>query len=72
MAADLPIRLTLIQAVAWIFTRDPRIIQRAAWKCSRMRPLTTRSLATIYLRSKLALTQRALSHASIAKYVELR
>ena len=34
MAADLPIRLTLIPAVAWIFTRDPRIIQRAAWKCS--------------------------------------
>ena len=60
MAADLPIRLTLIQAVAWIFTVIHELSSVPPGN-ARMRPLTTRSLATIYLRSKLALTQRAAS-----------
>ena len=32
MLDDIPVRLTLMQAIAWISTRDDRIVQRATWK----------------------------------------
>lgn len=49
MSDDLPKRLTLMQAVAWIATRDARVVQRAAWKRSdgKTDPLGTDQWAKI-------------------------